>query len=841
MDTNLKYSPMIMQYLEVKKNLMDCIVFYRLGDFYEMFFEDAKIGSNELDLVLTGRNAGVEEKVPMCGIPYHAANSYIQRLSNKGYKIAIVEQIGNPEEAKGIVKRDVVKIVTPGTIMDEISDENSNIQIASIYDYGYGLALCICEMLTGKLTGYLIEKDIFVLAKILSVNNVKETILDSKVDNTIVKYIKDTLNILVNIKSNKKLKDNYKVLYGEDDPRIISSLALLTNYLEETQKKEMNHLLHIEIIEENKYLKMDFSSRNNLELTQQLRSNSKSATLFSFMNKCKTAMGSRKLKNWIEYPLINIDEINKRLNAIEYLNDNFILKDELKELLDDVYDLDRICARIAYGNINPKDILRLEKSLKVVPSILDIWNDCKEFKEFNHCSDCSEALKLIDNIISEDAPVSIKEGNIFNEGYDAQLDEYRSISKSGKDFILEIENKERERTGIKSLKVGYNKVFGYYIEISKANLNYISEEFGYIRKQTLANAERFITNELKEKEDAILNSIDRAIRKENELFYALIDSLKESLVELHNLSNTLAMMDALYSLSIISSYNKYIRPEFVENNCIELIEARHPILEQMMDNAYVSNSLIMNDQLNVNIITGPNMGGKSTYMRQCALVIIMAQIGCYIPASSANLPIFDQIFTRIGASDDIMSGQSTFMVEMIEANNAIQNATKNSLLLLDEIGRGTSTFDGMALAQSILEYLNTSVQAKTLFSTHYHELTVLGDENDSVNNLHVEVHEENDHVTFLYKVLQGKADKSYGVNVAKLAHLPEIVLERAKEILDALEIKEQKGIPQSSMLVIEKEDPKLKDIKNILDGANLDDISPKEAWLLVEELKSKLK
>ncbi len=833
------YTPMIQQYLEVKKHHLDAIVFYRLGDFYEMFFEDAEIASQELDLVLTGRNAGVDEKIPMCGIPFHASTGYIQRLIQKGYKVAIVEQLENAGDTKGLVKRDVIKIVTPGTNMDEISDEKNSVYLASVYDFQYGLAIVLCEMTTGEVRGQIIQKHIMSIQKVLLGNNVREVIIPEKFDKKVSKIIEEMDGITVSQYNHLDMNPQYQSLLSNiEDDRIIKAFSLLTNYLDATQKRNMSHLKPLEIIYEDDYVQMDFSTKQNLELTQPLRVNSKSLTLWSFLDKCQSSMGSRLLKKWIEYPLMNKALIEERFDAIDYLNENFITKDELREHLGHIYDLERLCARIAYGSANPRDILRLIKTLQHAPIIFNLFKDCKSYQQLKHVDPCGELLAKIDGAIIENPPLTIREGEIFVDGYNQELDELRKISKNGNRWILELEAQERRRTGIKSLKIGYNRVFGYYIEVTKTNISQIKEEFGYIRKQTLANAERYITNELKEQEEAILHAKEKSIRLESDLFMNLLSQLKVYLPKLHDLSIALSTIDVLYSLSEISSENGYTRPIFHNDNMIFLEEARHPILEKAMKGKpYVSNNLVMEEENHVMVITGPNMGGKSTYMRQTALLAIMAQIGCFVPAKKAKLPIFDKIFTRIGASDDIMSGQSTFMVEMMEANNALQNATKNSLILFDEIGRGTSTYDGMALAQAMIEYITNHIKAKTLFSTHYHELTDLANQNTTIKNIHVEVHEENEHVTFLYRMMDGKADKSYGINVARLAKLPSVVLERAKILLSQLEQQEHLPsiIPEHTM--VKDENPEYIKMKEMLELVDINAMTPLEALQFISDLK----
>lgn len=836
------YTPMMKHYLELKEQHEDAIIFYRLGDFYEMFFEDAKTASSELDLVLTGRNAGVEERVPMCGIPHHAAKGYIQRLIQKGYKVAIVEQLEDPALAKGLVKRDVIKIVTPGTIMDEVSDEKTTVYIASLHDFQFGLAVILCEMTTGELRAQLIDKHVMAIQKVLLGNNVREIVIQEKFDKKIVKMIEEMQTITVSYHNDNALKEEYRhLLNGIEDDRVETAFGVLTNYLDETQKRNMAHLNAVEMVYENDFLQMDFSTKQNLELTSSLRSNSRSQTLWSFLDKCRSSMGSRLLKKWIEYPLVDTAMINRRLDAVEYLNDNFITKDELREHLGFVYDMERLSARVAYGSANPRDILRLIKTLEHTPQIFELFHDCSAYEEFQSIDPCRELYDMIEGAIIDNPPLTLKDGGVFVEGYNEELDQVREIGKNGKNWILELENKERERTGVKSLKIGYNRVFGYYIEVTKTNLDSIKDEFGYVRKQTLTNAERFITQELKDKEDAIVHAQERSIRLEAELFNHLLNQIKVYLPKLHDLSHALATIDALYALAEISSENGYTRPQFHTGHSIHMKEARHPILDRMMKTTrYVSNDLEMGEDNDILMITGPNMGGKSTYMRQTVLLVIMAQIGCFVPAKKAEMPIFDQIFTRIGASDDIMSGQSTFMVEMIEANNALQNATANSLILFDEIGRGTSTYDGMALAQAMIEYIMRNIKAKTLFSTHYHELTEMAEKNAGIRNVHVDVHEEDDKVTFLYRVLDGKADKSYGINVARLAHLPSSVLERAKLILDNLELQPNMVKEVKPPLVIEKENPQHMQIINQVKQVDVNKMTPMEAMQFLYELKEKM-
>lgn len=836
-----KYTPMMQHYLQMKKENPDAIIFYRLGDFYEMFFDDAKTASLELDLVLTGRNAGVEEKVPMCGVPHHAANSYIQRLIQKGYKVAIVEQVEDPALAKGLVQREVIRIVTPGTLMDEQSDERTSSYIASVYDYQYGLCVVLCEMTTGELKAQLMDKSVISLQKVLLQNNVREIVVEHQFDRRLRKMIEELQTITISSMEKDEIREIYQPLVqGIENQKVLHTFGLLMNYLDETQKRSMSHLQPLEMIYEQEFLQMDYSTKQNLELTSSQRNGNRQMTLWSFMDKCLSAMGSRMLKKWIEYPLIQRKEIEKRLDAVEYLSSEFLIRDELKEHLRYVYDLERLGARVAYGSASPRDVLRLVSTLEHAPVIFDLFKDCPSYQEYRNIDACQELHDRIDGAIVDEPPLTIKDGGVFVDGYNARLDELRGISRDGKSWILELEAREKERTGIRSLKIGYNRVFGYYIEIRKGSLDAIKPEFGYVRKQTLANAERFITDELKEKEELILHAQEEKIRLEAELFADLLNQIKVYLPKLHDLAQALATIDVLYALAVLAADHGYVRPQFHDGHAIDIVEGRHPILDSMMKKKrYVSNNLHMNERQTISIITGPNMGGKSTYMRQNALLVIMAQIGSFVPARKADLPIFDQIFTRIGASDDILSGKSTFMVEMMEANHALQHATDRSLILFDEIGRGTSTYDGMALAQAMIEYINENIHAKTLFSTHYHELTQLGEHSEEIRNIHVDVHEEDDHVTFLYRVVDGKADKSYGINVARLAKLPEVILQRAGQLLDALEREENHGVYQPQMLVVEKDDPKQKEIMEMIDMIDINSMTPMEAMSFLYELKKK--
>ena len=800
------YTPMMQQYLKVKENYPDALVFYRIGDFYEMFFDDAKTASRELDLVLTGKNAGVKDRVPMCGVPHHAVGSYIQRLVQRGYKIAIVEQMQDPKEAVGLVERDVIRVITPGTVIDEIGDEKESVYLASVEDYGYGYSVVMAEVSTGENFVENVAHTSSALAQNLLKNNAREIVVRKDFDNRVIRMLRE-MQIVISYCDETEIRDEYLPLcenLTRDPDRI--AYGRMLNYLEATQKHMLAHLQTVSIEDENSILYMDFSTQQNLELIESLHRQSKGQTLWTFLDVCRSSMGSRLLKKWIEKPLVNQAEIEKRYDRLEYLKKHFMNRQNLRDHLGQIYDLQRLITRIAMNSANAIDCVRLSKTLN-----------------------------------QENPPVLTGEGGMFRDGYSKELDEARTIQRNGREFISRMEAEERERTGIKTLKIGYNKVFGYYIEISKAAAAQVKEEWGYVRKQTLVGNERFISPQLKEKEDMILHAEENAIRIEKQLFAELTAEIRKSLAKLQKLSIVLAEIDCYAALAEISSRYGYVRPEFTDDE-LKIESGRHPILDEMMkDPKYVANSVEMNKDESILLITGPNMGGKSTYMRQTALIIIMAQMGCYVPAKSCRMPVFDRIFTRIGASDDILSGQSTFMVEMTEANRALQEATSHSLILFDEIGRGTSTYDGMALAQAMIEYIAACIHAKTLFSTHYHELTTLTDSIGCVRNVHVVVKEENDKVTFLYKIRDGAADRSYGINVARLAGLPDAVLERARGLQKELESK-KRVVQQSYQLVeMKKEDPTAEDILKKLRDVNPDDLSPREAWTMLEDLASEAK
>lgn len=834
-----KYTPMMQHYLKMKEENPDSILFYRLGDFYEMFFEDAKLVSQELDLVLTGRSAGVEEKVPMCGIPFHAANSYIQRLVKKGYKVAICEQLEDPSSAKGLVDRGIIKIITPGTYMDATMDAKSTNYMASCDVSSFEITVIYCELSTGELKYQTLQRSLVALQKALLEQNVSELVCPMTMDKKWMAALEemDTMLISKHKKANIDSED-LPLLNGIESESLKEAFALLMAYLKDTQKQRIDHFLPIESMDKDKVLVMDYETKNHLELVSSQSSNAKAESLWSFMDKCQSAMGSRMLKRWIEYPLIDAEKIAKRQVAVKDLKENFMLRENLKEHLVYVYDMERLASRMAYGNASPRDVLQLVATLEHAKPILDLASSLNSYPEFNDVPDCQELYNEIKNAIIENPPLTLKEGGVFNDGYNQELDEVRKIAKQGKDFILELEAKERERTGVKSLKVGYNRVFGYYIEVRNGNLDNIKEEFGYHPKQTLANATRFITQELKEKEEQILHAQETKVKLEQSLFNDLLLRIKRDLFDLHACAQALSTIDVLVSLAILASEKGYVCPVFHPGYNVNVVEGKHPILDdRMKKKRYVSNDWKMSEEEHIQLITGPNMGGKSTYMRQNALLVVMAQMGSFIPAKTAQLPIFDRIFTRIGASDDILTGKSTFMVEMMETNTALRYATKHSLILFDEIGRGTATYDGMALAQAMLEYIDEAIGAKTLFSTHYHELTELAEEHQSMRNVHVDVREEKNEIEFRYRVIEGKADKSYGINVAKLAHLPKVVLDRASQLLLNFENQDNNQNYQPSLFVMDQVQPEKSQLLQQLQELDIDSMTPRDALDCLYELK----
>ena len=834
-----KLAPMMKHYVEMKDNYKDVLLFYRLGDFYEMFFEDAITVSHELELTLTGRNAGLEERVPMCGVPYHAVNVYIDKLVKKGYKVAICEQMEDPKSAKGIVKRDVTEVISSGTVVNSSSlNEKENNFIGSIYDLDYIYILSYTDITTGE---YYIEKVLHdknkLISEVISLG-IKEVICNSKVDPYVVGMLKNNYKLTVTVLDNLYELDNYSYLYNTLEEAYIYSVKHLLYYLVIEQRRNLSHIRKVIIKNQDDYLKMDIHTKRNLELTETLRLKERQYSLLWLMDNTKTAMGSRKLKQWIENPIVNKDILNKRYDVVEKLLQEFILADDLRNYLYEVYDLERLCGRISLGNANARDLVQLKNSLKVFPNIKDILKKINFYSDIDTLDDLYE---LLDKSLYETPPIGLKEGYLIKDGYNESLEELKSLRSGGKDFISKFELEEKERTGIKNLKVGFNKVFGYFIEVSKSNLNLITDDMGYIRKQTIANGERFITPLLKEKEDLILTSEEKIIELEYNLFIEIRDKVKEYIPVLQNISKVISEIDVLQSFSFISEKYNYVRPVISEYNELNVINSRHPVVERVIKEEYVKNDIIMDKNTNILLITGPNMAGKSTYMRQLGIIVIMAQIGSFVPAESAKIPVFDKIFTRIGASDDLVSGESTFMVEMKEASNAIKNATKNSLILFDELGRGTATFDGMSLAEAILEYIHDHIGCKTLFSTHYHELTDLERKLKYLKNKHVSAEEKDGEVIFLHKIKDGSVDKSYGINVAKLAGLPSEVIDRASDILSVYENKEKKRdiVIQTSLPL--DFDKKKNDLEEKIKGINILNLTPLEALNKLNELKESIK
>ncbi|WP_331614203.1 DNA mismatch repair protein MutS [[Ruminococcus] torques] len=876
-------TPMMKQYMETKSQYQDCILFYRLGDFYEMFFEDALTASRELEITLTGKNCGQEEKAPMCGVPYHAVEGYLNRLVAKGYKVAICEQVEDPKTTKGIVKREVVRIVTPGTNLDtQALDETKNNYIMCIVYIADRYGVSVADISTGDYFVTEIPDSAKLLDEIYRFSPAEiicnEAFYMSGVD---MDGMKDRLGITIySLESwyfddevcRKKLLEHFEVSsfaglgLADYDCGIISAGALL-QYLLETQKNSLSNLTHITPYAAGKFMMIDSSTRRNLELCETLREKQKRGSLLWVLDKTKTAMGARTLRKYVEQPLIDKTEIIRRLDAVQELKEQAISREEIREYLSPVYDLERLITKIAYGSANPRDLTAFRSSLEMLPALLYILQEMKAelLKDLAVDLDPLEDLCiLVKKAIREDPPIAMKEGNIINDGYNEEVDKLRRAKSDGKDWLAKLENDEREKTGIKNLKIKYNKVFGYYLEVTNSYKEMVPEY--YTRKQTLANAERYITPELKELEDMILGAEDKLYALEYELYSEVRDLIASQIERIQKTAKAVAALDAFASLALVAERNNYVRPKINEKGVIDIKEGRHPVVERMIPNEmFISNDTYLDDKKHrISIITGPNMAGKSTYMRQTALIALMAQIGSFVPAKSANIGLSDRIFTRVGASDDLASGQSTFMVEMTEVANILRNATSKSLLILDEIGRGTSTFDGLSIAWAVIEYISDSrlLGAKTLFATHYHELTELEGKIDNVNNYCIAVKEKGDDIVFLRKIVKGGADKSYGIQVAKLAGVPELVIGRAKEIVEELsdeditarvsEIASKErvvkkkpkvkkyddvDIAQMSLFDTVKDDDVLEELKN-LDVGNM---TPIDALNTIYRLQNKLK
>lgn len=827
-------SPMMREYAKTKKEYMDVLLFYRLGDFYEMFFEDAITASHELELTLTGKNAGLKERVPMCGVPHHAVNVYLEKLIDKGYKVAICEQVEDPKEAKGIVKREVVEVVSKGTITSSESlDEKNYNFIGSITDYTYIYALSYMDLLSGRMFATFISHDNEKLISEIVSLGIKEIIVRSDFNAEITSLLKTNYNVYVSIYDKDYSDINKNKVSSLNDTKLENNTLMLISYITFNQKKELKHLMEPEYVDSKCYLSLNKETIKNLELIETIRNKDRMYSLLWLLDKTKTSMGSRLLKEFILKPLTNIKDIEERHDLIELLNKEFLLKSELKEFLYEIYDLERLVGKVSISSVNARDLLQLKNSIRVLPDI----NLILESLNLEKVKVFPELYDLLENSIDIDAPITIKEGGIIKTGFSSELDELKSIRKNGKDFISKFENEERERTGIKTLKVGYNKVFGYYIEVSKGQADNVKEEFGYVRKQTISNSERFITPLLKEKEDMILNAEEKIKSLEYELFNRIKDEVSKNIRDLQEVSKRIAYLDVMQSLSTVSEECNFVRPTINHEHIINVLDARHPVVEKVIKDDYISNDIIMDKDTSVLLITGPNMSGKSTYMRTLAVLIILNQIGCFVPAKEANIPVFDKIFTRIGASDDLVGGESTFMVEMKESAYALKNATINSLILFDELGRGTSTYDGISLAGSIISYITKHIKCKTMFSTHYHELTKMSELDPSIKNVHVTIDENEGGVVFLHKVLDGAVDRSYGVNVAELAGLPEEVTEEARKLLKVYEKENKEEKTHIKQFELDLETPVKDPLREFLRQINPLEVTPMEALKLLDEIK----
>lgn len=797
-----KLTPMMKQYFECKDKYPDCILFFRLGDFYEMFFEDAIVASKTLEIALTGKSCGLEERAPMCGIPFHSANSYISKLVENGYKVAIGEQLEDPATVKGIVKRDVIRVVTPGTVLEgSLLENKKNNYLLSLYKVNDDIGLTYVDISTGETNATYLSRDKVVeeIAKI----HPTEIILNDLSFMGELKNIATIGNIYINENFEEKYLDTnilnqyfseeyLSKLKFDDNNLIKTSLCILLNYIYNTQKQVTSNINSINIYNSSEYMVLDMFTRNNLELTQTIRGSKKKGSLLHVLDKTSTAMGGRLLRKYVEEPLVNKKRIERRLNVIEEIKDDFMLREDLSEILKNVYDIERICGKIAFEKVTPKEMIHLKNSIEKLPELNNIINSSSAEilkKYIDSMDDLNDIYSLIEEAIKEDPSITIKDGNIIKSEFNDELKELRDISKNGAFMIKEIENREREKTGVKSLKIGFNKVFGYFIEITKANLSTANIDDGYIRKQTLSNAERFITSELKEIEDKILNAEEKIKTLEYEIFVNIRETIYKNIDRIQKVAKIIANIDVFVSFATVAYMNNYVKPCINEDNKLDIKNGRHPVIESIVgEENFVPNDTYLNSGENIiNIITGPNMAGKSTYMRQTAIITLMAHIGSFVPAEYANIPICDRIFTRVGASDDLSQGQSTFMVEMSEVSHILKNATDKSLVILDEIGRGTSTYDGISLAWSIVEYIQKEIKCKTLFATHYHELTDLENEFSEVKNYSIAVKEDNEGIVFLRKIIPQGADKSYGIYVAQLAKLPKEVINRSKEILSDLE------------------------------------------------------
>ncbi len=867
-----EYTPMMQHYLDMKEKYKDCILFYRLGDFYEMFFDDAINVSRELELTLTGKDCGKEERAPMCGIPFHAADTYIARLISKGYKVAICEQLEDPKFAKGMVKRDVIRVVTPGTVMEaNLLEDKKNNYIMCIYKNGIYFGVTVCDITTGDLrTTEIKESNNFaVLLDEISKYSPAELVVNPMLFDCSeeMNKIKERFDIYVTRLEEKEFTDNYealsekyKIVDDEDSPvenisnymLSVASTNALFAYLLETQKNNLDHINKIIVYSTTKYMALDINARRNLEITEKLRDKSKKGTLLWVLDKSATAMGGRMIRRWLNNPLIDVKQINKRLDAVQELKDNIILRGDIADNLKKVYDMERLASKISYGSANGRDLISLKNSAKQLPEIKKILAGTKSAmlqELYSELDVLEDVYELIDKTIVEEPPVSVKEGGLIKVGYDEEIDKLKTATTDGKNWIIQLEAEEREKTGIKGLKVGFNKVFGYYIEVTKSNMSLVPDR--YIRKQTLTNGERYITEELKNLENQILGAEEKVVNLEYNVFVEVRDKIEAQLERLQKSAGIVAMLDALCSFATIAEDQNYVRPTVDNNGVIDIKDGRHPVIEKILPSgSFVQNDTYLDKEENrLAIITGPNMAGKSTYMRQVALITLMAQVGSFVPASSATIGVVDKIFTRVGASDDLSMGQSTFMVEMMEVAQILKEATENSLVILDEIGRGTSTYDGLSIAWAVAEYISDKEKcgAKTLFATHYHELTGLENKLEGVKNYSVAVKEKGEDVIFLRKIVKGGTDESYGVHVAKLAGVPQVVTKRANEILKSIERKnvlnnkkiekQEKGVAEGQLTMYNY---KLAEIAHELDKVDVNDITPIEALNTLVKIKEKM-
>ena len=867
-----EFSPMMQHYLETKKQYKDCVLFYRLGDFYEMFFEDAEIVSRELELTLTGKDCGQEKRAPMSGIPYHAADSYIAKLIEKGYKVAICEQVEDPKQAKGIVKREVIRVVTPGTVIESnLLEEKKNNYIMAIYKSGLYFGISVCDISTGEfLATQIVEHNNFArLLDEISRYSPAEIIVSDMMFNskTEIEKIKERFETYISKESEESFDGEYELLSGmyniiddknekiknlSDKKLAIYAINALLKYLEDTQKTSLDHINTIKIYNTTRYMALDINARRNLEITEKMRDKSKKGTLLWVLDKTSTSMGGRLLRRWLNDPLIDRKEINDRLDAVEELKDSIILRGDVVEALKKVYDIERLAGKISYGNANGRDMISLKNSVKQLPEIKKVLSTTGAglLKEiYENIDTLDDIYEIIEKSIVDEPPIGVKDGGIIKIGYDPEIDKLKLATTEGKKWILELEAKEREQTGIKGLKVGFNKVFGYFIEVTKSNLSMVPDR--YVRKQTLTNCERYITEELKNLENQILGAEERVVTLEYNAFCEIRSSIEKQIQRIQKTATLVSTLDVLVSFATVAEDMNYVKPEVDNGGVIDIKEGRHPVIEKMISNSnFVPNDTYLDEEGNrLAIITGPNMAGKSTYMRQVALITLMAQVGSFVPASYAKIGVVDKIFTRVGASDDLSMGQSTFMVEMMEVATILKEATKNSLVILDEIGRGTSTYDGLSIAWAVAEFIADKEKcgAKTLFATHYHELTELENKVEGVKNYSIAVKEKGEDIIFLRKIVDGGTDESYGVHVARLAGVPQVVTKKANEILQSLErrnVLNNKIIEQApkkeSADQINMYNYKIAEVAHEIDRIDFNQLTPIDALNTLVKIKEKL-